>query len=136
MLSLPVDHAGRQPGSIAPSIVATLRALEGSGSIRQASLRKIFRQQVVALQEAIQNLSQVNRLDGAALNETPRRQENPLADIHDNLRYMVRDIVNPRHTLQAYFHNILYIKHLSQWRMGRDSNPRFVLCLSITRSLR
>ena len=35
-----------------------LRVLEGSGSIRQASLTKIFRQQVVALRDAIQDLSQ------------------------------------------------------------------------------
>jgi hypothetical protein len=67
------------------------------------------------------------------LTRQPRRQETPFADIHDNQRYMVSDIVSTRPTLHCYFHKMLHIKHLSDWRMGRDSNPRYLTVHTLSR---
>jgi hypothetical protein len=51
-------------------------------------------------------------LDGAALNETTTLARKSVADIYDNQRYMVSDIVSAAvHTIR-YSHKMLYIKHL------------------------
>ena len=55
------------------------------------------------------------------------------ADINDSQRHMVSDIVSTRPHPTRYFHKMLYIRHLSEWRMGRDSNPRYLTVHTLSR---
>ena len=46
---------------------------------------------------------------------------------------MVGDIVSTRPNTTWQFHSIVYINHLSNWRMGRDSNPRYLAVHTLSR---
>jgi len=73
------------PGNITRSIEATsLRVLQERGSVNQAALTKIFRQQVPALREAVEDLSRgdteagFNELEAAGvIHEVGRHRGTP-----------------------------------------------------------
>jgi hypothetical protein len=55
------------------------------------------------------------------------------ADIEDNQRYMVSGIVIKPDIQRRYFRKMLRSNSLFEWRMGRDSNPRYLAVHTLSR---